>query len=173
MLNRWIENGLTAALDEEGIGYIVFYRSPKANSQAVTSKNIRADPARQGTVFLSRTRQSRRNWTRSPEDRPVAGANGHRMGIATARLLALLGASSVRQLEENFARSTGRSFPSRKLAEIESILGNESLAGRLPICIESASARDKVATVLGFDHPKVPLLSPDQKLATAIFLNDA
>ena len=51
MLNRWIENGLTAALDEEGIGYIVFYRSPKANSQTVTSKKSRPSRARQGTVF--------------------------------------------------------------------------------------------------------------------------
>jgi L-glyceraldehyde 3-phosphate reductase len=60
MLNRWIEDGLTRVLDEEGIGCIVF--SPLARGQLTSRylKDIPADSRAAKDGFL-KTDQVRRN----------------------------------------------------------------------------------------------------------------
>ncbi|MGA7392121.1 MAG: aldo/keto reductase, partial [Terrimicrobiaceae bacterium] len=133
MLNRWIENGLTTALDEEGIGCIVF--SPLAQGQLTSSylKEIPAESRAAMNGFL-KSDQVRANLPRIRELNAIAGRRGQslaQMAIAWVLRLpavtsALLGASSVRQLEENLRALDRLEFPEQELAEIESILGNES-----------------------------------------------
>ena len=133
MRNRWIENGLTTALDEEGIGCIVF--SPLAQGQLTSRylKEIPADSRAARNGFL-KSDQVRANLPRIQELNAIAEKRGQslaQMAIAWVLRLpavtsALLGASSVTQLEENLKALDGLEFSDQELAEIESILSDES-----------------------------------------------
>src|SRR5712672_2128065 len=102
MLNRWIEEELLDTLEEEGIGCIAF--SPLAQG-LLTTKYLNGVPedsraARNGS--LSRA-QMAISWTL--RDERVTSA--------------LVGASSVAQLEENLAAAGKTSFTAEELAEID------------------------------------------------------
>jgi L-glyceraldehyde 3-phosphate reductase len=133
MLNRWIEDGLTRVLDEEGIGCIVF--SPLAQGQLTSRylKDIPADSRAARGGFL-KTDQVRNNLPKIQALSTIAEKRGQslaQMAIAWVLRLptvtsALLGASSVAQLEENLRALDRLEFSVEELAEIESILGREA-----------------------------------------------
>ncbi len=133
MLNRWIEDGLTRVLDEEGIGCIVF--SPLAQGQLTSRylKDIPADSRAARDGFL-KTDQVLNNLPKIQALSAIAEKRGQslaQMAIAWVLRLppvtsALLGASSVAQLEENLRALDRLEFTAEELAEIESILGKEA-----------------------------------------------
>ena len=89
MQNRWIENGLTTALDEEGIGCIVF--SPLAQGQLTSRylKEIPADSRAARNGFL-KSDQVRANLPRIQELNAIAGRRGQSLAqMAIAWVLRL------------------------------------------------------------------------------------
>jgi len=131
MLDRWIEDGLTDVLAEEGIGCIVF--SPLAQGQ-LTNRYL------DGIPQDARATKTERVWL-TPEDvkknlpkakklNEIALKRGQSLAqMAIAWVLrsavvtsALIGASSVAQLENNVAALSNRSFSEDELGEIDRIL---------------------------------------------------
>jgi L-glyceraldehyde 3-phosphate reductase len=133
MLNRWIEDGLTRVLDKEGIGCIVF--SPLAQGQLTSRylKDIPADSRAAKDGFL-KTDQVRSNLPKIQALSAIAEKRVQslaQMAIAWVLRLptvtsALLGASSVAQLEENLRALDRLEFSAEELGEIESILGKQA-----------------------------------------------
>jgi L-glyceraldehyde 3-phosphate reductase len=134
MLNRWVEeDGLLDVLDEDGIGCIAF--SPLAQGQ-LTDRYLNGIPAG------ARATKTERVWL-TPGDvqknidkvrrlNAIAHARGQKLAqMALAWVLrkpqvtsALIGASSVSQLEENLAALDNLSFSEDELNLIETILGS-------------------------------------------------
>ena len=131
MLNRWVEDGLLDVLTEEGIGCIVF--SPLAQGQ-LTERYLNGIPSG------ARATKTERVWL-TPEDvkknlpkvqklNEIAKQRGQSLAqMAIAWVLrkpavtsALIGASSVRQLEDNLAALNKLKFESSELNAIETIL---------------------------------------------------
>jgi L-glyceraldehyde 3-phosphate reductase len=129
MLNRWIENALTTVLEEEGIGCIVF--SPLAQGQ-LTSRYLREIPAdsRAARGGFLKSDQVRTNLPKVQALDEIAQRRGQsvaQMAIAWVLRLpavtsALLGASSVAQLDENLKALDRLDFSDEELTRIESIL---------------------------------------------------
>jgi L-glyceraldehyde 3-phosphate reductase len=132
MLDRWVEDGLLDVLADEGIGCIVF--SPLAQGQ-LTDRYLDGIPAG------ARATKTERVWL-TPQDiqanlgkvrqlNGIAKRRGQKLAqMALAWLLrkpqvtsALVGASSVQQLEDNLAALKNREFSPDELQEIEKILG--------------------------------------------------
>ena len=133
MFNRWIEDGLLDVLVEEGIGCIVF--SPLAQGQ-LTDRYLGGIPSG------ARATKTERVWL-TPDDvkanlprvqklNELAGQRGQslaQMAIAwtlrkPAVTSSLIGASSVKQLEDNLAALNNLTFSDEELNEIESILNS-------------------------------------------------
>jgi L-glyceraldehyde 3-phosphate reductase len=131
MLDRWVEGGLLDTLEEEGIGSIVF--SPLAQGQ-LTDRYLHGIP--QG----ARATKTDRVWL-TPEDvkqnlpkiqklNELAGRRGQSLAqMALAWVLrkpqvtsALIGASSVKQLETNLAALDNLQFTEEELQAIEVVL---------------------------------------------------
>ena len=131
MFNRWVEDGLLDVLVEEGIGCIVF--SPLAQGQ-LTDRYLAGIPSD------ARASKTERVWL-TPDDvkenlpkveklNELAKRRGQSLAqMAIAWVLrkpavtsALIGASSVRQLEDNLASLNNLKFSDNELDEIESIL---------------------------------------------------
>ena len=131
LLDRWVENGLLDTLEKEGIGCIVF--SPLAQGQ-LTDRYLGGIP--QG----ARATKTERVWL-TPEDvkgnlpkirklNELASRRGQKLSqMALAWVLrkpqvtsALIGASSVGQLEENLAALNNLHFTVEELQAIEEIL---------------------------------------------------
>jgi L-glyceraldehyde 3-phosphate reductase len=131
MFNRWVEDGLLTVLEQEGMGCIVF--SPLAQG-LLTDRYLNGIP--QG----ARATKTERVWL-TPEDvhqniekiqrlNKLAQQRGQKLSqMALAWVLrkpqitsALIGASSVKQLEENLAALDNLSFSQPELDEIETIL---------------------------------------------------
>ena len=131
LLDRWVENGLLDTLEKEGIGCIVF--SPLAQGQ-LTDRYLGGIP--QG----ARATKTERVWL-TPEDvkgnlpktrklNELALRRGQKLSqMALAWVLrkpqvtsALIGASSVGQLEENLAALSNLHFTEEELQDIEDIL---------------------------------------------------
>ena len=131
MLDRWIENGLLDVLTAEGIGCIVF--SPLAQGQ-LTDRYLKGIPAG------ARATKTERVWL-TPDDvkanlpkieklNSVAQKRGQSLAqMALAWTLrkpavtsALIGASSVKQLEDNLGTLKNLQFSAGELSTIESIL---------------------------------------------------
>jgi L-glyceraldehyde 3-phosphate reductase len=131
LLDRWVENGLLDSLEKEGIGCIVF--SPLAQGQ-LTDRYLSGIP--QG----ARATKTERVWL-TPEDvkgnlpkirklNELAMRRGQKLSqMALAWVLrkpqvtsALIGASSVGQLEENLAALNNLDFTDEELQAIEDIL---------------------------------------------------
>ena len=127
MLNRWIEDELLGVLEREGIGAIVF--SPLAQG-LLTDKYLDGVPddsrVRRGLHF-SQELISEENLDRVRSLNEIAQRRGQTLAqLAIAWALrdprvssALLGASSVRQLEQNVAALETLDFDRDELAEID------------------------------------------------------
>ncbi|GAA1804082.1 L-glyceraldehyde 3-phosphate reductase [Actinomadura chokoriensis] len=127
MLNRWIEGGLLDALGREGAGCIAF--SPLAQGM-LTDKYLDGIPegsrASKGTSFSS-SLLSEENLRHVRTLNELARGRGQSLAqMALAWSLrdgrvtsALIGASSVRQLEENLAALDRLDFTADELAEID------------------------------------------------------
>lgn len=131
MFNRWIEDGLTAALQEEGIGCIVF--SPLAQGQL-------SDRYLNGIPSGARATKTERVWL-TPADveenlpkvrrlNEIARQRGQALAqMALAWVLrlpqvtsALVGASSVEQLKTNLAALEHLDFSPEELQAIDNAL---------------------------------------------------
>ena len=131
MLDRWVEDGLLDTLDKEGIGSIMF--SPLAQGQ-LTDRYLNGIP--QG----ARATKTERVWL-TPDDvqqnlpktrklNEIAKQRGQSLAqLALAWVLrkpqvtsALVGASSVKQLETNLAALNNLDFSEEELAAIETVL---------------------------------------------------
>jgi L-glyceraldehyde 3-phosphate reductase len=131
MFDRWVEDGLLDVLLDEGIGCIVF--SPLAQGQ-LTDRYLKGIPSG------ARASKTERVWL-TPDDvkanlpkvkdlNELAQARGQslaQMAIAwtlrkPAVTSSLIGASSVKQLEDNLAALNNLNFSDEELNRIESIL---------------------------------------------------
>ena len=131
MFDRWIEHGLLDVLVEEGIGCIVF--SPLAQGQ-LTNRYLSGIPSG------ARASKTERVWLTPDEVKSnlpkvhklneLAKQRGQSLAqMAIAWVLrkpavtsALIGASSVRQLEDNLASLNNLKFSDDELSKIEEIL---------------------------------------------------
>ncbi len=127
MLNRWIEGGLLDVLESEGAGCIVF--SPLAQGM-LTDRYLDGIPAgsRASTAgSLSKELLSEDNLRKVRELNDVAAARGQTLAqLALAWTLrdprvtsTLIGASSVKQLEDNVAALGKLEITADELAEID------------------------------------------------------
>jgi L-glyceraldehyde 3-phosphate reductase len=128
MLNRWIEeDGLLEVLEEEGVGCIVF--SPLAQG-LLTDRYLDGIPegsraSRPGTMDRDQLNEATLDKVRALND--LAGRRGQSLAqMAIAWTLrdprvtsALVGASSVAQLEANVAALDNLEFSDDELAEID------------------------------------------------------
>ena len=127
MFNRWIEDELLDVLDREGVGAIVF--SPLAQG-LLTGKYLDGVPddsrVRRGNYFDERL-ITEENLERVRALNEIASARGQGLAqLAIAWVLrdprvtsALLGASSIRQLEQNVAALQNLDFDPAELQEID------------------------------------------------------
>jgi L-glyceraldehyde 3-phosphate reductase len=127
MLNRWIEGGLLDVLAAEGIGCIAF--SPLAQG-LLTGRYLHGIPAgsrasRDGS--LSADQLSEANLAHARALNEIARSRGQSLAqLALSWVLrdqrvtsALIGASSVAQLEENLAAADRSEFTADELAAID------------------------------------------------------
>src|SRR5260370_11872745 len=127
MLNRWIERELLDVLEHDGVGAIVF--SPLAQG-LLTDKYLHGvqddSRVRRGNYF-SAEMVSEENLKRVRALNEIAGGRGQTLAqLAISWALrdprvssALLGASSVQQLEQNVAALQKPDFEADELAEID------------------------------------------------------
>jgi L-glyceraldehyde 3-phosphate reductase len=128
MVNRWIEGGLLDVLGQEGIGCIAF--SPLAQG-LLTGRYLDGVPAgsraSQPDSSLSADQLSEANIAHARALSGIARQRGQSLAqLALSWVLrddrvtsALIGASSVRQLEENLAAVKHTSFAPEELAAID------------------------------------------------------
>jgi L-glyceraldehyde 3-phosphate reductase len=127
LLNRWIEGGLLDVTDEVGAGVIAF--SPLAQGM-LTDKYLDGVPA--GSRMAANTSLpaellTEQNLAHIRALNEIAGRRGQSLAqLALAWAVrdervssVLIGASSVRQLEQNIAALDNRSFTADELAEID------------------------------------------------------
>jgi L-glyceraldehyde 3-phosphate reductase len=144
MFNRWIEPELIEVLDREGVGCIAF--SPLAQGM-LTSKYLDGIPddsrVRRG-LHLSEDLVTPENVERARALNEIAARRGQslaQMAIAwvlrDARVTsALVGASSVDQLEQNVAALANADFDDAELAEID----GHAVDGQINIWATSSEA---------------------------------
>ncbi|WP_410595030.1 aldo/keto reductase [Amycolatopsis sp. lyj-23] len=132
MLDRWVEDGLLDTLEEHGVGSIAY--SPLSQG-LLTDRyldGVPADSRAAGTSpFLTRDRLTEDTLTTIRALNDVAKDRGQTLAqLAIAWVLrrgrvtsALIGASSVAQLENTVAATANLEFADDELARIERILG--------------------------------------------------
>jgi len=128
MLNRWIEPELLDVLEEEGVGCIAF--SPLAQGM-LTDRYLQGVPAgSRATQGYSLTPETvNQNIERVRALQAIAARRGQKLSqMALAWVLrdprvtsAIVGVSSVAQLEENIGALDNREFTQDELAEIDRI----------------------------------------------------
>jgi L-glyceraldehyde 3-phosphate reductase len=127
MLNRWIEHGLLELLGEEGVGAIAF--SPLAQGM-LTDRYLDGIPQDSRVKIgeaLAQKMLTDENLARARALNEIAARRGQSLAqLAIAWVLrdervssALLGASSVGQLEQNVAALANSEFSDEELAEID------------------------------------------------------
>ena len=127
MLNRWIEHGLLDVLEREGMGCIAF--SPLAQG-VLTGKYLNGVPegsraTQRGSLTSDQLSEETLRHVQALAE--VARGRGQTLAqMAISWVLrdkrvtsALLGASSVTQLEENLAATAKTEFSAEEIAEIE------------------------------------------------------
>ena len=131
MLDRWVEDGLLDTLESEGIGSIVF--SPLAQGQ-LTDRYLNGIPQGARATKTERVwltpEHVRQNLPKIQKLNEIAGLRGQSLAqMALAWVLrkpqvtsALIGASSVKQLEMNLAALNNLQFTADELNAIESVL---------------------------------------------------
>jgi len=132
MFGRWIEDGLTSVLEEEGVGCIAF--SPLAQG-LLTNRYLEGLPADSRAVadgrFLSPDAITEEKLAKVRQLNQLAQMRGQTMAqLALAWVLrlpqmtsALIGASKVSQIEDAAATVGKLDFSDEELSKIESILG--------------------------------------------------
>lgn len=132
MFNRWVEDGLTDVLEEEGIGSIVF--SPLAQG-LLTDKYIKGIPegsrARK-SVFLQEKDITQDKIKKVVQLNEIAASRGQTLAqMALAWVLrenrittVLIGASRTSQIEDNVKIIEHLEFSQEELSAIDTILGN-------------------------------------------------
>jgi L-glyceraldehyde 3-phosphate reductase len=131
MFDRWIEDGLLNVLNEEGIGCIVF--SPLAQGLLTNKylKNIPEDSrAAKPHGFLQKDAITPETLDKVRRLNDIAGTRGQTLAqMAIAWVLrhpnmtsALVGASSVKQVEDNITALRNLDFDHEQLQAIETIL---------------------------------------------------
>ena len=135
MFNRWVEDGLLATLEQEGIGCIAF--SPLAQG-LLTSKYLGGIPedsrAAKTHGALNRDEVSTHRVGLAQRLNAIAQARGQTLAqLAIAWVLrhpimtsALVGASKVSQVEDNIAALDNLAFSADELAAIEAILKDDA-----------------------------------------------
>jgi L-glyceraldehyde 3-phosphate reductase len=131
MLNRWVEEGLLDVLSEEGIGCIPY--SPLAQGQ-LTDRYLKGIPTgaratRTERVWLT-PGDVKENLPKTQKLNDLARQRGQSLAqMAIAWVLrkpvitsALIGASSVQQLDDNLAALKNLKFSEDELQQIETIL---------------------------------------------------
>ena len=134
MFNRWIEDGLTNVLEEEGIGCIAF--SPLAQG-LLTNRYLKEIPAdsragKSGT-FLRPDQVTEDKINRVRQLNQIAQARGQTMAeMAIAWVLrrpvvtsALIGASRVQQIEDVVHGLNNLTFSQEELDQIDRILASQ------------------------------------------------
>jgi L-glyceraldehyde 3-phosphate reductase len=131
MLDRWVEDGLLDTLEEEGIGSIVF--SPLAQGQ-LTDRYLNGIPQGARATKTERVwltpKDVKQNLPKTRKLNELAGQRGQSLAqMAIAWVLrkpqvtsALVGASSIKQLETNLAALNNLEFSEEELKAIEEIL---------------------------------------------------
>ncbi len=131
MLDRWIEDGLLDVLTEEGIGCIVF--SPLAQGQ-LTDRYLNGIPTGARATKTERVWLTpddvKKNLPKTQKLNEIAKKRGQSLAqMAIAWVLrqpavtsALIGASSVKQLDDNLAALNNLKFSDDELSGIEEIL---------------------------------------------------
>jgi len=144
LLNRWIEDGLLETLERHGVGAIVF--SPLGQG-LLTDRYLHGVPedsrVRRGEAF-DEALLSEENLLRARALNEVAARRGQTLAqLAIAWVLrdprvssALIGASSVSQLEQNVAALSNQEFSAEELNEIE----RHAVDGAINIWAPSSSA---------------------------------
>jgi L-glyceraldehyde 3-phosphate reductase len=144
MLNRWIEGGLLDTLQEIGVGCIAF--SPLAQG-LLTDRYLEGVPADSRMAEGSSLAESQLTEQNLAHIRAL-NELAHRRGQSLAQLAlawalrdqrvtsVLIGASSVRQLEQNVAALNGPDFTADELAEID----RYALEGGVNLWQESSSS---------------------------------
>ncbi|GAA4916365.1 L-glyceraldehyde 3-phosphate reductase [Nonomuraea thailandensis] len=135
MINRWIEDGLLDTLEEAGMGCIVF--SPLAQG-LLTDRYLEGvpDDSRAATSrFLTSDRIDRDLARELNEIARTRGQTLAQMALSWAMrdprvTSVLIGASSVKQLEDNVACVDGPAFTEDELAAIDKITELRSAGGR-------------------------------------------
>jgi L-glyceraldehyde 3-phosphate reductase len=127
MINRWIEGGLLDTLGELGIGCIAF--SPLAQGVLTTKylSGVPADSRAARNGSLSQDQLSERTLAHVRALNGIAAARGQTLAqMAISWVLrdqrmtsALIGASSVAQLEENLAAAGKTTFTDEEIAAID------------------------------------------------------
>jgi L-glyceraldehyde 3-phosphate reductase len=131
MLDRWVEGGLLDVLTEEGIGCIVF--SPLAQGQLTDRylngipSGARATKTEHVWMTLDNVKKNLPKTQKLNELAKQRGQSLAQMAIAwvlrqPAVTSALIGASSVKQLEDNLAAVNNLKFSNEELDRIDSIL---------------------------------------------------
>ncbi|MDX2286537.1 MAG: L-glyceraldehyde 3-phosphate reductase [Bacteroidia bacterium] len=131
MFDRWIEAGLTEALDEEGMGSIVF--SPLAQG-VLTDKYLNGIPEGSRAAlphgFLQQQEITEARIAQVRQLNEIAIRRGQSLAqMALAWVLrlpqvtsALIGVSSVEQLDNNLDATRDLSFSAEELAAVEAII---------------------------------------------------
>ena len=131
MFDRWVEDGLLDVLEKEGIGCICF--SPLAQG-LLTDKYLKGIPkdsrAAKPTGFLKREQVTEAVRKKVAALNELAKKRGQSLAqMALAWVLrdkrvttVLIGASKVKQLEQNVAALDNLSFADDELNQIEKIL---------------------------------------------------
>ncbi|MEV6159663.1 L-glyceraldehyde 3-phosphate reductase [Nonomuraea sp. NPDC052129] len=135
MINRWIEDGLLDVLEEEGMGCIVY--SPLAQG-LLTDRYLDGvpDDSRAATSrFLSADRIDRDLARDLNEIAKTRGQSLAQMALSWAirdsRVTSvLIGASSVKQLEDNVACVDGPAFTQDELDAIDKVIELRAAGGR-------------------------------------------
>jgi L-glyceraldehyde 3-phosphate reductase len=133
MFDRWIEDGLTDVLNEEGVGSIVF--SPLAQG-FLTNKYLKGIPtdsraARSDQIYLNEDNISQVKVNKVIELNKLAEQRGQSLAqMAVAWVLnnkavtsAIIGASKVSQIEDCVAALDNLVFTEHELTSINQILG--------------------------------------------------
>lgn len=132
MLDRWIEDGLTDALDDEGVGAIVF--SPLSQGR-LTNKYLGGIPkdsraARGEQIYLSENDLDEATLSKINALNQIAETRGQSLAqMALAWVLnnktvtsAIIGASRVAQIEDSVAALNNLDFSAAELKSIDQIL---------------------------------------------------
>ncbi|ADJ46949.1 aldo/keto reductase [Amycolatopsis mediterranei S699] len=132
MLDRWVEDGLLDTLDEHGVGSIAY--SPLSQG-LLTDRYLEGIPADSraagASPFLTSDRLTEDTLATVRALNDIAERRGQTLAqLAIAWVLrrgrvtsALIGASSVAQLENTVAATANLDFTDEELAEIEKVLG--------------------------------------------------